>query len=98
MDLHTVLPRPLLVSPRLPFTSPSVSLPSSSVTSNPRRDSERELGEYRDADLGSGSLSGSGFGTAGGGAGGVAGAGLGAGQGAAAAAAALAVQLESLEE
>ncbi|XP_071548483.1 potassium/sodium hyperpolarization-activated cyclic nucleotide-gated channel 3 isoform X7 [Panulirus ornatus] len=35
-----------------------------------RRDSERELGDYRDADLGSGSLSGSGSGTAGGGVGG----------------------------
>ncbi|XP_071548490.1 potassium/sodium hyperpolarization-activated cyclic nucleotide-gated channel 3 isoform X14 [Panulirus ornatus] len=34
------------------------------------RDSERELGDYRDADLGSGSLSGSGSGTAGGGVGG----------------------------
>ncbi|KAK8747035.1 hypothetical protein OTU49_016952 [Cherax quadricarinatus] len=40
-----------------------------------RRDSERDLGEYRDADLGSGSLSGSGSGAAGGGAGGVAGGG-----------------------
>ncbi|XP_069941624.1 potassium/sodium hyperpolarization-activated cyclic nucleotide-gated channel 3 isoform X2 [Cherax quadricarinatus] len=39
------------------------------------RDSERDLGEYRDADLGSGSLSGSGSGAAGGGAGGVAGGG-----------------------